>query len=400
MTAGFVPPPYPYERLNSLRAAAEALPGGAVDCSIGAPCDPPPPQVVAALAESGTERGYPASIGSPAYRQAASAWIGRRFGVDVDPDVEVAACIGTKEFVVSLPRYLRLRHPDRDTVLYPAVSYPSYAMGATLAGCRAVPVAVDERFRIDISSIRSRDARRALCLWINTPGNPAGALDDLAAAAAWGRANGVLVASDECYAEFTWDGPPGTILGHGTDGVLAVHSLSKRSNMAGVRAGFYAGDPELVHYLRECRKHAGCMVPGPVQAAAVAAWADQTHVETQCELYRERLAMLSNVLGLAGRHLAFGTDRPTLKNGFAVSPPPLPSGGFYIWAQVRSGDAWSCVDVLARTAGLIVSPGEFYCEQPAEAGSVDPRGFVRVAAVQPIDRLKLAQARLLDAMAR
>ena len=393
MTGGFVPPAYPYERLDSLRAAAEELPGGAVDCSIGAPCDPPPPEVVAALAESGTERGYPASIGSPAFRRAASAWLERRFGVDVDPGAEVAACIGTKEFVASLPGYLRLRHPDRDTVLYPAVSYPSYAMGAALAGCRAVPVAVDEHFRIDLDSIDGRDAQRALCLWVNTPGNPAGALDDLGSAAAWGRANDVLVASDECYAEFTWDGAPRTILEHGTQGVLAVHSLSKRSNMAGVRAGFYAGDAELVHYLRECRKHAGCMVPGPVQAAAIAAWSDQHHVEMQRELYRERLEMLSTILDLAGRCLAFGTDRATL-DGFVVSPPPLPSGGFYVWAQVRGGDAWSCANVLARTAGLIVSPGEFYCEQPAATGDADPSGFVRVAAVQPIDRLELAQARL------
>ena len=236
MSAGFVPPVYPYERLDGLRAAAAALPGGAVDCSIGTPCDPPPAAVVAALADSGTERGYPASIGSVAYRQAAAAWITRRFGVDVDPGAQVAACIGTKEFVASLPRYLRLRHPDRDTVLYPAVSYPSYAMGAALAGCRAVPVALDQKFRIDISSIASRDARRALCLWVNSPGNPAGGLDDLGAAAAWGRDNGVLVASDECYAEFTWEGPPRTILEHSTDGVLAV-AFAVQALEHGRRAG-------------------------------------------------------------------------------------------------------------------------------------------------------------------
>ena len=398
VTAGFVPPAYPYDRLDSLRAAAEALPGGAVDCSVGTPCDPPPAAVMEALAGSGTERGYPASIGSPAYRRAASAWIERRFAVEVDPDADVAACIGTKEFVVSLPRYLKLRNPGRDTVLYPSVSYPSYAMGATLAGCRTVPVAVDERFRIDLGSITRRDAEQALCLWVNSPGNPAGALDDLGAAAAWGRDNGVLVASDECYAEFTWEGPPRTILEHGTAGVLAVHSLSKRSSMAGVRAGFYAGDPELVHYLGECRKHAGCMVPGPVQAAAVAAWSDQAHVDEQRDLYLDRLEKLSLILHLAGQHLAFSTDGPTLE-GFAGSQPQLPAGGFYIWARVPGGDAWRCADVLARTAGLILSPGEFYCDQPGAAGSHDPRGWVRVAAVQPIERLQLAQERLSDAVA-
>lgn len=378
MTAGFAPPPYPYERLDELRAAAASLPGGAVDCSIGTPCDPPPAQVVAALAGSGTERGYPASIGSPAFRQAAAAWTQRRFNVELDPDSHVAACIGTKEFVASLPGYLRLRHPDRDTVLYPEVSYPSYAMGATLAGCRPVPVAVDEDFRIDLDSVDGRDAQRALCLWVNTPSNPTGALDDLGVAAAWGRANGVLVASDECYVEFTFEGPPRTILEHGTGGVLAVHSLSKRSNMAGMRAGFYAGDAELVHYLRECRKHAGCMVPGPVQAAAVAAWADQVHVDRQRSLYWSRLEVLASLAAEAGSSAA------------------MPAGAFYLWAPAPDGDAWAFADLLAHRAGLIVSPGEFYCAEPGPAGPVDPRRYVRIAAVQPNDRLELALRRLLD----
>ena len=376
MTAGFVPPAYPYDRLDSLRAAAEALPGGAVDCSIGTPCDPPPDAVVEALARSGSERRYPPSIGSAAYRREAAGWLLRRLGVAVDPDTELAACIGTKEFVASLPRYLRLRRPDRDTVLYPAVSYPSYAMGATLAGCRAVPVGTDEQFRIDLATVSEPDAERALCLWVNTPGNPAGALDDLAAAAAWGRSRGVPVISDECYAEFTWQGPPRTVLGAGNAGVLAVHSLSKRSNLAGVRAGFYAGDAELVHYLRETRKHAGCMVPGPTQAAAVVAWSDQDHVDAQRAVYRRRLETLAEIAAAAGTCAA------------------LPAGAFYLWAPAPAGDAWAFADLLAHRAGLVVSPGEFYCEESAAAGSVDPRGYVRIAAVQPDDRLALALRRL------
>lgn len=398
MTGGFVPPTYPYERLDSLRAEAAVLPGGAVDCSVGTPCDPPPEFVVEALASSGAERSYPSSIGSPPYREAAAAWVRRRFGVEVDPGTRVAACIGTKEFVASLPGYLKLRRPDRDTVLYPSVSYPSYAMGATLAGCRAVPVAVDDKFRIDLGSIKRRDAARALCLWVNSPGNPAGALDDLGAAAAWGRDNGVLVASDECYAEFTWDGPPRTILEHGTEGVLAVHSLSKRSNMAGVRAGFYAGDAELVHYLRECRKHAGCMVPGPVQAAAVAAWADQSHVDAQRALYSARLERLATIVRSAGTLRSLGGARFTIED--AQVRPQLPAGGFYLWVQVPGEDAWAAADALARSSGLIVSPGGFYCEQPDTSGPYDSRRFIRVAAVQPLDRLELVNDRLLAAACR
>src|SRR3546814_2999004 len=150
-------------------------------------------------------------------------------------------------------------------------------MGATLAGCRAVPF-------LDLDEIAEDDAARALCLWVNGPGNPTGDLDDLGAAAAWGRAHDVPVLSDECYVEFTWDGPPRTILEHGTDGVLAVHSLSKRSNLAGARAGFYAGDGDLVHYVSEVRKHVGLLVPGPVQAAAVVAWGAARSEEHTSEL--------------------------------------------------------------------------------------------------------------------
>jgi succinyldiaminopimelate transaminase len=367
VTRGFEPPPYPYERLDSLRAVADALPGGCVDLSIGTPCDPPPPAVLDALARSDAERGYPASIGSPAYREAAAGWLARRLGVDVEPD-QLAACIGTKELVAGMPQWLALRSPDRDTVLYPALSYPTYAMGATLAGCRAVPVPVDDRWRVRLDAISEADARRALCLWVNTPGNPAGGLDDLGAAAAWGRAHDVVVLSDECYVEFTWDGPACTILSHGLAGVLAVHSLSKRSNLAGVRAGFYAGDPALVHYLAEVRKHAGFMVPGPVQAAAVAAWGDDEHVDAQRERYRHRLQLAQKALTAAG------------------VDAPLPGGGFYVWAPAPGGDAWGLCRRLAEHGGALVAPGELY-------GDAAP-GYVRVAVVQPDDRLELVIERL------
>jgi succinyldiaminopimelate transaminase len=364
---GFRPPPYPYDRLEELRAVADALPGGCVDLSIGTPCDAPPPGVLAALGGSGAERGYPFSIGSGAYREAAAGWLERRLGVAADP-AQLAACIGTKELVAGVPHWLRLRTPSRDTVLYPAVSYPTYAMGATLAGCRSVPVAVDEAWSIDLSSIDPADAERALCLWVNTPGNPAGGLDDLVAAAAWGRAHGVPVFSDECYVEFTWDGPPRTILAAGEDGVVAVHSLSKRSNLAGVRAGFYAGDGELVRYLAEVRKHAGFMVPGPVQAAGAVAWADDAHVDEQRSRYHQRLVHLRDVLQV------WGLDAP------------LPAGGFYLWVAAPDGDAWALARRLARHAGVLVSPGEFY--GPAGAG------HVRMALVQPDDRLDLVARRL------
>src|SRR3954452_3939806 len=211
---GFSPPPYPYDRLTPLKQHADRHEGGCVDLSIGTPTDAPPAAVVAALGSSGVERGYPLSTGSTGLREAASKWMATHLGADV-PTEHVAACVGTKELVAGLPHWLRLRDPARDTVLYPAVSYPSYAMGATLAGCRAVAVPMDDHWRLDLSAVADEDAERALCLWVNTPGNPAGGLDDLDAAADWGRARGVPVFSDECYVEFTWDGPLRTILSSG-----------------------------------------------------------------------------------------------------------------------------------------------------------------------------------------
>jgi succinyldiaminopimelate transaminase len=363
----FEPPPYPYERLEPLRERAAALDGGVVDLSIGTPFDPPPPEVVEALGAADS-RGYPPSIGSVAFRESAAAWLHRFLGVDIGVDA-VAACIGTKELVAGIPLWLRLRTPERDTVLYPEISYPTYEMGAVLAGCRAVPVPVDGDWTLDLSAIDPADAERALCLWVNTPGNPAGGLDDLGAAAAWGRERGVPVLSDECYVSFTWDGPPRTILDHGSDGVIAVHSLSKRSNLAGGRVGFYAGDAALVGYLREVRKHAGFMVPSPMQAAAVAALADETHVEEQRERYRSRLQAL----------------RAAFADGLGIDVP-MPGGAFYLWVPAPDGDAWALTERLAEEAGAIVSPGEFY----GEAG----RHHVRVAAVQPDERIALVVERL------
>ena len=366
-------PPYPYDRLAGLAKVAEAHEGGMVDCSIGTPNDPPAPAVIEALATSGAERGYPASAGSPALRVAAAEWLTRRFGLDgVDPSA-VAACVGTKELVASVPHVLRLRTPDKDTVLYPAVSYPTYAMGAELAGCRAVPVpAVPGRLGgLDLDAIGPDDAARALVLWSNSPSNPTGGLGDLGAEAAWGRAHGVPVFSDECYAEFTWDGPPKSVLQHGSDGVVAVHSLSKRSNLAGVRVGFYAGDSELVEFLRAVRQHAGLMVPGPAQAAGVAALADDEHVVAQRARYRERLAFLAGVLDAYG------------------CPVMPPQGGFYLWVPVPAGrwsDAWVMAEALATDGGLLVSPGDLYGD--------DGAGHVRVAVVQPMERLALVGERL------
>jgi succinyldiaminopimelate transaminase len=364
----FSPPPYPYERLDVLKKLADVHEGGPIDCSIGTPVDAPPPAVLDELAKGTGVRGYPTSQGSPEYRTAAAAWMNRRFGLTLTSN-DLAACIGTKEFVANVAGFLHLRSPQRDTVLYPSISYPTYAMGATLSGLRSVPVTMTNG-TLDLDAISSDDARRALVLWSNSPSNPTGHLDDLEVAASWGRAHGVPVISDECYAEFTWAGRPRSILEHGLDGVLALHSISKRSNLAGIRAGFYAGDESLVAYLRSVRQHAGFMVAAPVQAAVAVAYDDDDHVSLQRERYRARLTMLSEALR------SIGIDAP------------MPEGAFYLWCSKSGMDGWELAALLAETSGLVVSPGELY----GDAGSA----FVRIAVVQPDQRLELAAQRLRE----
>ena len=262
---------------------------------------------------------------------------------------------------------MKLRTPSRDTVLFPAVSYPSYAMGATLSGCRPVAVPMTPTGGLDLSKISADDAKRALMIWMNSPSNPTGALDDMEAVVNWGRANDVPVFSDECYVEFTWQGKPTTALQYGTQGVIALHSLSKRSNLAGLRVAFYAGDADIVHYLKEVRKHAGLMVPGPAQAAGVVALNDDDSVKVQADIYRHRLERTATVLSKwSGRNIE------------------LPAGGFYLWFDATDG--WEFAERLATEGGALVSPGDFY----GAGGSNN----VRVAVVQPDARIELMAQRL------
>jgi aspartate/methionine/tyrosine aminotransferase len=240
-------------------------------------------------------------------------------------------------------------------------------MGAILAGLRPLAVPMNAEGHMDFTSLSQDDIDRALMLWVNSPSNPTGGLDDLKYAADWGRKNNVPVFSDECYTEFTWATSSQSILQHGLDGVIAVHSLSKRSNLAGLRVGFYAGDAEIVEYLKEVRKHAGFMVPGPAQAAGVAALDDDEHVTLQRDRYRSRLEYMATTL--------------SKWSGIDIG---MPDGGFYLWFDAE--DAWSFTERLAREGGALVSPGDFY-------GAGGSRN-VRVAVVQPDAKLRLVAERL------
>ena len=300
--------------------------------------------MIEAFSTSGTERGYPPSIGSAVFRGAVGRWIDRRFDVDVPigADRRVHRHQGVRRHPAAVAAPAK---PDRDTVLYPATSYPTYEMGAILAGCRPVAVPMRPAGGVDLGAIDPADAERALALWVNSPGNPTGVVDDLGAAAAWGRPTTCRCSPTSATSSSRGTAPAAASSQHGLDGVVAVHSLSKRSNLAGGRIGFYAGDPDLVHYLQEVRKHVGMMVPGPAQAAGIVALDDDAHVEVQRRRYRRRLVWMAEILGAwSGRR------------------SPLPAGGFYLWIPVDDG--WAFAERLAAEAGAIVSPGEFYGAAP------------------------------------
>jgi succinyldiaminopimelate transaminase len=330
--------------------------------SIGTPVDPVPAVVREALVAASNAPGYPVVAGTPALREAAAGWLARRHQVSVAPDA-VLPVIGTKEFIAGLATHLGCG--PGDVVVHPELAYPTYDAGARLAGAR--PVAADATVSLGPEPVR--------LWWLNSPSNPTGRVlpaEHLRKVAGWARERGTVVASDECYIELGFQAQPVSVLhpdvcGGSHQGLLAVHSLSKRSNMAGYRAGFVAGDPELIAELREIRKHAGMMVPGPVQAATVAALNDDDHADAQRARYAERRALLRPALEAAG---------------WAVTHS---EAGLYLWASHPARDCWASVAALAE-AGILVAPGEMY----GQAGGQ----HVRVALTATDERIAAAVARL------
>ena len=353
-------PEFPWDRLAPYGETARAHPDGIVDLSIGTPVDPTPAVVQQALTAAADSPGYPLTIGSPALRAALVSWVERRLGVTVGEN-QVLPSIGSKELVSLLPSLLGLSGVK---VLVPAMAYPTYDVGARLAGCTPVPVA----------DVLDADPTGVGLVWINSPGNPTGEVlsaSRLAEIVAWGRQHGILIASDECYLELGWEDEPVSVLhpsvsGGTADGLLAVHSLSKRSNLAGYRAGFAVGDASVVALLVEARKHIGLLSPGPVQAATVAALADDAHVAEQKQRYLSRRTALRAAVEAAG----FRVDDST--------------GGLYLWAT-RDEDCWATVSTLAAL-GILVAPGAFY-------GAAGQR-HVRFALTATDERIAAAAARL------
>ncbi|GAA4745632.1 succinyldiaminopimelate transaminase [Gordonia alkaliphila] len=355
-------PDFPWDSLADAKAQASAHPGGIVDLSVGTPVDPVDPIIRQALADSSEFPGYPATVGTRELRDAAVAALARRFGIDGLDESSILPVIGTKEAIAGLPAQLGV--PAGDLVVIPEVAYPTYEVGALLAGARVL--------RAD-STVAVGPERPAL-LFLNSPSNPTGKVlpaDHLRKVVAWARERGVVVVSDECYLGLAWDTPAVSILdpaicGGDHTGLIAVHSLSKVSNLASYRAGFLAGDTALIAELLAVRKHAGMIVPYPVQGAMIAALNDDVHVNEQRERYRLRRDTLKAALGAAG----FTVDHS--------------EAGLYLWAT-RGDDARATVDWLAER-GILVAPGDFYGPQGAR--------HIRMAFTATDERVAAAAARL------
>jgi succinyldiaminopimelate transaminase len=356
-------PAYTWDRIAPLREKAGLHPDGPVDLSMGTPVDPVPDLIRAALAEGSNAPGYPATRGSPRLRAAAAGWLARAHGVRVPPD-DVLPVVGTKEFIAWLPVMLGLG--PGDVVLQPELAYPTYDIGARLAG--ASLVASD--------SLLALGPARVKLVWVNSPSNPTGRVlpaEHLRKVVAWARERRAVVASDECYLSLGWEVSPVSVLhpsvcGGSLDGVLAVHSLSKRSSLAGYRAGFVTGDPALVAGLLAIRKQAGMIMPGPVQAAMAAALDDDAHAVEQYRRYAARRSRLRAAFAEAG---------------WAIDHS---EAGLYLWVTHPAHDCWSAAGWLAAEGGILVAPGELY----GPAG----KRHVRVALTATDERTGAAAARI------
>ncbi|OLT18319.1 succinyldiaminopimelate transaminase, partial [Pseudonocardia sp. CNS-139] len=327
-------PDFPWDSLADDTAIAKAHPGGIVDLSVGTPVDPVPDVIRAALAGPASEiPGYPTTHGTASLREAIAGSMSRRFGITVDP-VAVIPTIGSKELVAWLPTLLGLGAGD--TVVIPELAYPTYEVGARLAGAEFV--------RSD--STAGLGPQRVALVWLNSPSNPTGRVlppEHLRKVVEWARERGAVVASDECYLSLS-DGAASVlspqVCGGSYEGLLAVHSMSKSSCLAGYRAGFVTGDPAVVAQLLEVRKHAGMMVPHPVQAAMQAASSDDAHVTAQAAVYARRRARLRTALEAFGLRVDHS------------------EAGLYLWCTADE----PCRVTVRRLAdlGILVAPGDFY----------------------------------------
>jgi succinyldiaminopimelate transaminase len=329
---------------------AKKYPGGFIDLSQGTPVDPTPTFIQEALTKASNSPSYPLTAGSSQLKDAIRAWATLNLGATGEFDV--LPVIGSKEFVALLPTFLQSK-----TVLYPMIAYPTYLVGALMASANAISVEID-----------AKSWPTADLAWINSPSNPTGQVQsdsEILATINWVRNNGSVIASDECYLSFSKEAKSILSLTDGNnEGVLAVHSLSKRSNLAGYRAAFVIGDSKLIDQIRQIRKHAGLIVPLPVQQAMIAALSDNNHAIEQAERYEKRRIKLITALS---------------KAGFTIEHS---QAGLYIWCS-KNEDCYKTVDWFANL-GVLVTPGSFYGSEK----------FIRIALTATDESIDLVVERI------
>ena len=329
---------------------AKKYPGRFIDLSQGTPVDPTPAFIQEALTKASNSPSYPLTAGSSQLKDAIRAWATLNLGATGEFDV--LPVIGSKEFVALLPTFLQSK-----TVLYPKIAYPTYLVGALMASAKAIPVEID-----------AKSWPTADLAWINSPSNPTGQVQsdsEILATINWARNNGSVIASDECYLSFSKEAKSIlSLTGGNNEGVLAVHSLSKRSNLAGYRAAFVIGDSKLIDQIRQIRKHAGLIVPLPVQQAMIAALSDNNHAIEQAERYEKRRIKLITALS---------------KAGFTIEHS---QAGVYIWCS-KNEDCYKTVDWFANL-GVLVTPGSFYGSEK----------FIRIALTATDESIDLVVERI------
>lgn len=357
-------PDFPWDKLTEFAAKARSHPDGIVDLSVGTPVDATPQIIQDALRGAADNAGYPVTIGLPETRQGVIDWLSRRFGVVGLGLDAVLPVVGSKELIASMAFHLGVG--EGDLVVHPELAYPTYEVGTALAGGRSLAT----------DSLTAIGPEVPKILWINSPSNPTGkvlGIAHLKKVVEWCRERGTLLISDECYLECAWDPEnlPVSVLhpdvcGDSHDGIVAIHSLSKQSNLGGYRCASISGDVSVIKELLAVRKNLGLMMPGPQQVAMAAALGDDEHVDAQHAVYAARRTRLKAALEQAG----FRIDHS--------------EAALYLWST-RGEDCWKTVADLADL-GILAAPGEFYGPAGAQ--------HVRIALTASDERIDAAIARL------
>ncbi len=353
------------EKKQALRAQGRRL----FDFGLGDPKEPTPGFLCDALRSAVPEVSqYPSAAGTAALRRACAGYVGRRFGVPLDPERQIVPATGAKETIFHLPFAFAGGDPRRTKVVMPDPGYPTYEVGTRFAGLEPVnvPLTAARRFLVEPDDLGDEVLSRTLLFWVSYPHNPTGATAPRDYLERVGRAalrHGFIVASDECYADIYFGEPPLSMLQVQVENVVAIHSCSKRSGMTGYRSGFVAGDPDVVATLKRLRSHPGVASPDFVNAAATAAWNDDVHALERREVLREKRDLF----------LAFFARRGLRCEGSDAT--------LYLWVRVPAGHTSESYALALLEEGIVVAPGTAF-----GAGE----GYVRVALVP--DRLECEEA--------